>query len=412
MTRRRLAWCALAGAVLFATAAASWWAFAVPILVKYPTDLHVTPRYEGEFTLFVDPATAAPLATPLRVPLDIKRDIRSIRDESDSSRVVVKEAITQRATGLFHETQTNVYVMDRRTLQNVADNRAFAFDSSNVVDRSGTYRLNLPFDTSPSAMYPIYKNETAMTYRMRASTTAPDTGAPGLELHTFKGSASEVPLDAAYLAELNKTVALPKSMSLEQLKPRLEAFGLDIEATLGAVAPVITPEDAATLSRVAAKPIPLLYVLSFEGTAAVETTTGAEVDVGAREWVGAKPMPADVAALRAVMAHYSDVPEAVAAGDALAALSSAPATKLFEYRYQQTRTSVADIAGEVRSMRNQIRLVERYVPLSLLGVAALSLAASAFAFSSRRGRAIDVSTAQKVVGTAPGREPVSTGAPR
>jgi hypothetical protein len=382
------------------------------MLVKYPTDLHVTPRYEGEFTLFVDPATAAPFATPLRVPLEIEREIRSIRTESDSSRVVVEETMTQRAGDLFQETQTNVYVMDRRTLQNVDDDRAFAFDRSNVVDRSGSYRLNLPFDTSRSAAYPIFKNETATTYRMRASTSAPSVEEAGLELHNFKGSAREVPLDSAYRAELNKMVALPLSVSLVQLEPRLEAFGLDIDATLAAIAPVITPADAATLSRFAAQPIRLLYVLSFQGTAAVETTTGAEVDVGAREWVGAKPMPADVAALRTVMAHYPDVPAAVVADDALAALSAAPATKLFEYRYQQTRASVADIAGDVRSMRNQIRLVERYVPLSLLGVAALSLAVSALAFSSRPRQAIDVRTAPKVVGTAPQREPVSSGRPR
>ena len=48
----------------FAAMALLWTAFAVPALVKYPTDLDVTPRYEGTFTLFVDPTTAAPLATP------------------------------------------------------------------------------------------------------------------------------------------------------------------------------------------------------------------------------------------------------------------------------------------------------------------------------------------------------------
>ena len=48
----------------FVAIALLWSAFAVPVLVKYPTDLDVTPRYEGTFTLFVDPTTAAPLATP------------------------------------------------------------------------------------------------------------------------------------------------------------------------------------------------------------------------------------------------------------------------------------------------------------------------------------------------------------
>jgi hypothetical protein len=70
-------------------AALLWPGFAVPRLVKYPTDLDVTLRYQGVFTLFVDPTTAAPLTTPRQVRLDIERHIRSLGDESGASRVVV-----------------------------------------------------------------------------------------------------------------------------------------------------------------------------------------------------------------------------------------------------------------------------------------------------------------------------------
>jgi hypothetical protein len=247
---------------------------------------------------------------------------------------------------------------------------------------------------------------------MRASATAPNTDEAGLHLRNFAGSAHEVPVDPAYLAELDKSVTLPRSMTLDQLAPRLKALGLDVDATLAAIAPVITPEDLATLSRIAAQPIPLQYVLSFEGTAAIETTTGAEVDVGAHEWLGVKPVLADVAELRAVIAHYPEIPEAAAAGDALAALSAAPATKVFEYRYQQTRASVGDIAGEVTSMRNQIRLAERYVPFALLGAAALSLALGAFVYSRRRRPATGVPTPSPVLSPTPERVPVSSGRPR
>jgi hypothetical protein len=168
----------------------------------------------------------------------------------------------------------------------------------------------------------------------------------------------------------------------------------------------------ATLAQIAAKPIPLEYVLSFEGTAAVETTTGAEVDVGAVERVGAKPVLADVAALQALIAHYPDVLAAVAAGDALAALSSAPATRLFEYRYQQTPASVADIATEVKAMRNQIRLAEIYVPFGLLGVAALSVAVGAFVFWHRGREANDVHSAVPAYEPEPERGSVSSGVTR
>lgn len=396
----------------FVAMAVLWWVFAVPMLVKYPSDLDVTPRYAGTFTLFVDRTTATPLATPLQVPLDIERHIRALDHESGSSRVVVEETITQRAGDIVDATQTNVYVMDRRSMQNVADERAYAFDPSNVVDRSGAYRLNLPFNTSPDSTYAIYKNEIGTTYDMRRSTTAPTADVAGLHLHNFVGSRSEVPLDDAYLRELRKSVALPKATTLDELKPQLKAAGLDIDAVLAAVGPEITANDLATLARLAAKPIPLQYFLSFDGTAGVETTTGAEVDVAATESVGVKPVLADVATLQAIIAHYPNIPEAVAAGEALAAQTSAPATKLFEYHYEQTPASVADIAGEVTSMRNQIRVVEQYVPLGLLAVAGLSLAIGAFVSWRRRRPTSDMRTAPLRARPPTQRERVSSGSAR
>ena len=146
------------------------------------------------------------------MPLDIERHIRSLGDESGSSRVVVEETITQQAGDLVDATQTNVYVMDRRTLQNVADDRAYAFDPSNVVDRSGAYRLNLPFDTSSDATYAIYKNEIAHDLRDAREHDRADhrRGRPApAQLHRRRRS--EVPLDDAYLAELNKSRGAARS---------------------------------------------------------------------------------------------------------------------------------------------------------------------------------------------------------
>lgn len=375
----------LAIAAVFVVLAVSWSAFAVPALVKYPTDLDVTPRYAGTFTLFVDPATAAPLETPTSVPLEIVRELRALGRESGSSRVLVEETITQKAGALVDTTQTNVYVMDRRTLKNVADERAYAFDPSNVVDRSGAYRLNLPFDTSSTSTYEIYKNEIGTTYELRGDPATPATEEAGLRLETFTASVEDVPLDPAYVAELNKLVPLPGSLRLDQLGPQLLAAGIDVNALLAAVLPVITPEDFAILSGVAATPGPLVYVQSFEGRARVEPTTGAEVDVGATESVGAKPLLADLATLQSLIGRYPDVPEAVRVAEALDGLASAPPIELFEFEYEQTPASVAAVAGEVRSMRDRIRLAERQIPFALFGAAALSLAVGGYVYW-RRGR--------------------------
>ncbi len=376
--------------VVFVAAAVLWWAVAVPKLVKYPTDLDASPHYAGTFTVYVDPATTAPLATPLDLPLTVDRHIQAVGAQSGANRVVVDETITQHAGSLVNTTQHNVYVMDRSTLQNVADPRAYAFDPANVVDRSGAYRLNLPFDTSTTSTYTIYKNEIAGTYVMRGDLTEPTTHEAGLDLQRFQTSVVDAPLSPAYLKELGKSVSLPSSLTLDQLKPQLKTMGVDVDALLAAMTPYLTPDDLATLTQIAARPIGLQYLLSFGGNVAVEPTTGAEVDVAVTESIGARPVMPDLPALQTILTHYPNVPEAAAAGQALAKLGTAPPVKLFSYHYQQTPASVADIAHQVSSMRNQVRLAKVYVPIGLSIVALLCFGFAAATFLLHRRVPLDV----------------------
>ena len=382
----------IVGAVGIALVAVAllWWAAAVPRLVKYPTDIDASPQYKGTFTVYVDPASAAPLATPLQVPLTIDRHIKANGSQSGADRVLVDETIDLHAGTLVNTTQHNVYVMDRSTLANVADPRAYAFDPANVVDRSGAYRLNLPFDTSTSNSYPIYKNEIAATYQMQGDSSQPTTREAGLDLQRFVTSVSDAPLSAAYVNELSKAVPLPSTLTLDQLKPQLKQMGVDVDALLAAMTPYLTPDDLATLMQIAGNPIGLKYVASFEGNAAVEPTTGAEVDVGVKETVGAHPVMPDLPALQTILTHYPNVPEAKTASDALAKLSTAPAVSLFSYDYQQTPESVADIGGQVSSMRNQIRLVRIYIPYGLLFLGIIGVAAAALMFFQHRHELLHV----------------------
>jgi hypothetical protein len=382
-TRHRYPRTALWVAGGLAAAVVAWLVVGIPTFVKYPTDLDASPRYEGTFSLLVDPATAAPLAQPVEMPLTVDRHIEAIGDESGSSQVLVRETISQRAGELVDVTQTNDYVMDRSTLKNVADDRAFAFDESNVVDRSGAYRLNLPFDTSRDETYEIYKNEMDDTYRMVADTETPTSDVEGLQLSNFTASVEEAPLSDAYLAELNKAVPLPASLTLDEIKPQLLAAGIDVDAVVAALTPVLTADDAATLTAFAADPIPLDYVLSFDGRAAVEPVTGAEVVVAVSETVGARPQLTSLPALQEVLGHYPDIPEAAAASDALDDLAAGPATPLFEYSYEQTPASVADVADQARSMRLQVLLAKVWLPVALAAGAVLSLVVGALVFLRR-----------------------------
>ncbi len=369
---------------VLALAALAWMVIGVPTFVKYPTDLEASPHYKGTFRAFVD-LSMAPLAQPMTVPLTIDRHIQAIGDQSGASKVLVRETIDQKAGDLVNTSQTNDYVMDRSTLKNVADDRAYAFEKSNVVDRAGAYRLNLPFDTSRDETYPIYKNEIAKTYTLVPDKKTPTSEVEGLTLSNFRGRVNEAPLSDAYLAQLNKAVKLPSSLTLDQLAPHLLAAGIDVDAVIAALTPVLTPQDATTLSTFAAQPIPLRYVLSFDGRAAIEPVTGAEVRVGAIETVGARPVLTNLPALRQVLSHYPGVPAAVDANAALGNLANAPATKLFQFDYRQTPASVADIADKASSMRRQILAAKVWLPLGLAAAAVLSLAIGGAVYV-RRGR--------------------------
>src|SRR4249920_2118170 len=98
-----------------------WRAVAVPALVRFPTDLDVTPKYTGSVTLYIDPATHLPLSEPKKYPLDIVRSLKADGKESSKDLVVVDEKLQLKAAPLFDFTQENQYVMNRRSMQNVKD---------------------------------------------------------------------------------------------------------------------------------------------------------------------------------------------------------------------------------------------------------------------------------------------------
>jgi hypothetical protein len=381
---------ALWTAGVLAVAAAAWLLIGVPRVVKYPADVDARPGYEGTFTLLVNPTTAAPLDEPLALPLRVDRHIEGLPGQSSSSEAVVRETITQKAGQIMDTTQTNQYVMDRSTMLNVADDRAYAFEPANVVDRSGAYRLNLPFGTAPDAALDIYSNEIGATYRMAADTQTPTTEVEGLELLNFTGSVTDAPVTSAYLTELSKSAPLPSALTLEQLKPHLQDAGLDVDALLAALGPRLTPADAATLAAFAADPIPLDYVLSFDGGASVEPVTGAQVVVASNQSVGVRPRPASLPAVQDLLSRYTDVPEAVVAAEVLNGFATGPAIPLFRYSFDQTPASVAEVAGTVASQRRLVQMAEVWLPVALIAGAIVSLVVGGAMSRRRPGTPIDL----------------------
>ena len=253
-----------------------WRGAVVPAIVRYPTDLDVTPQYAGTVTLYIDPATHLPLSEPRTFDLTVARHLVADGAASSKDRVVVKEDLHLVATGLFDFTQQHQYVMDRRSMQNVPDERAWAFTPDNVVDRAPDYRLNFPFDTKLQA-YAVYKNETESTYQATPAGTT--TRIAGITAADFDAHADPLPVSPAYLASLDTAVQLPRALTLDELKPILASAGFDIDASLPGLLAALSPEDVATVTALATSSVDLAFELSFTGTDSIDRYTGSTMDV-------------------------------------------------------------------------------------------------------------------------------------
>jgi hypothetical protein len=372
--KRRRRWpavIAIASGGLLLLAALGWRSVAVPALVKFPTDVDQRPQYEGTFTLFVDPATAAPLVEPTIAALTVDRHVEGLPDESGASRVVVRETITFDVEGLASATQVHQYAMDRRTNVNVADHRAWAFEDTNTLDRSGAYWVALPKDIDGTSTLPMYKDEVGGRF---AATGGPETEVvEGLDLVGVVSTPTTMPLTEAYLRSLDAVVPLPRSLGFEQLKPSLIAAGVPVDEAMAALVEVATPEELATLGELIAQPIPLEYVVTFGGTIFAEPRTGAIVDVTSIvDRISVRPAAEALPPLLAVLERYRDRATIAAVIDGLERVASDP-LPVFEYRYAQTPASAQEIARWVSDQRDRMDLAERTIPLAVAVTGAVTV---------------------------------------
>jgi hypothetical protein len=269
-----------------------------------------------------------------------------------------KVAIVRAAAGSrFDAIELNI----RAFMVNVTDDRAWSFTPENLVDRGGAFRLAFPFDTE-AVEYPVFNNQTNVRYSA-ASSGSGEAG--GLDVLLFQAKLDPQPATPAYLESLAEAVSLPDALTLEQLKPTLAKFGLDLDALLPELLAAVNEEDRNTLIQLAGQPVALTYLFGLEGTEAVEPNTGQVVQVQAvTETVAAQPDPAAVGTLRDIFGRYPDSPAAVTATQALDALTAQP-IKVFENVYSQTPESVDDVAGTISDAKSQIDLAENTVPAAL-----------------------------------------------
>ncbi|MDY7103723.1 MAG: porin PorA family protein [Actinomycetota bacterium] len=350
----------LVGSVLVALGAillvgAPIWRFAVaPELIKFPTDVDQSLTYEGTLRLFVDPATATPLAEPTELTMTVERDVVADSDASGANTVVIDETITIEAEGLAPLEQRFRYVMDRSDAENVADDRAFAYDEANVIDRSGTWRLALPQDVDADETYPIYKNETADAVLAQAAADDPTGELDGLDVINLAATTEPTQVTDAYVASISTLVPLPDTLTVDGLRPVLAQAGLDLDALVAELGPALGEAELGALTAALDAEVAITYLDGVTSTDAVEQRTGAVVDVQTvQEMLVAQPDVTALAGFAELLQPFADVP---AVADAMAAVAGLEATTIpvFELDYAQTPASTEDLVAEVKDQLSAI----------------------------------------------------------
>lgn len=362
-----------------------WLAVAPGQLVKFPSDVNKTIVAKGTIAVSINPLTGQPLSPPERLPLLISRHFRVLRS-SGSQAIVGEHSVEQLGPIALQLNQQ--YVIDRRSMRDVASANAWAYRPSDVVNRSPFYSINLPLDTG-SGPYPIWKNEVGRPYEFRrVGTTVRD----GVTLVELAGSLASAPAQRSYLDQLTP-LGLPGRVTIAELAPELRAVGLDPAQFEARVLPRLSAGDRATVRADLAKPLPVHYLVSVDTHLLVEPTTGIIVSLQRiDQTLSAKPDFGGLAGLLGILTKPQYASDPVLGGTLSTLLGLAGrsfSAKLIEIDYGQTPASVADMASYASSKASDADLVQTTVPLVWLIVAALVTLAGAGLALRTRGSTTD-----------------------
>jgi hypothetical protein len=354
-------------------AAVVWRPVVVPKVVKFPAAVNLTTHYQGTFVAFADQRTGLPLAHPLVAPLTIDRVIKGLPSQTGAHTALVQEAVTAHL-GNQTVTQSNVYALDRRSMKNVADPKAYTFGPNTVIDRGGTVYLNLPMNTpSRGASYQAWKPETGTAYPLVSA--SPATLVVGrLNTVNLVGTLPPTPV-GAYDETALRAQGLPSSLSAAQVAVVLQSVGINVPQAAAALSRVLSPSEMVTVAAAMNAPVPLQYLQYGSGNIAVDPTSGVIVRFSnVVDGVQARPVLTGLDPALAVLRRHAGDPAVASLLGSLAKLAALPPQHVFEMRYSQTPASVTSMASYARSQDRQIRLASYTIPVGLLGLGIVVLA--------------------------------------
>jgi hypothetical protein len=377
---------------------------AVPALERFPLNIDETTHYTGTATTAVDSETLLPLATPTVEPLSLSRHVKVI--DGDYERAVVRETVTIKA-GPTTSVEKYRYVMDRRSMKFVKDPRQFAFgDPTATIHAAGAYRINFAMGTNADGKYLSYIPEADASVPLVLTEGRHHHGDAGIDVMDF-ASTLEKPV-APYYRDHLEAMGLPMQVTAAQLQGQLAAAGINVNAALADVLPLLSPDESKLLADTLTKPIPLQYFFEVGGKVSIEPKTGALVDVHAqREGIAVKPDLSGVTALAPLFAKFSTIPSVNALSTGLAALAGRDPQAVQDLQYKQTVPSSVSAADTARGMGRRMTLAERWIPgaMALVGLVLLVLGLIGWRRAGKRSGGDDSPAAPVTPASIPEREP-------
>ena len=302
--------------------------------------------------------------------------------------------------GATHSTETNVYALNRRTMQAVANPKAYTFKPGNTPNRYASYYVTLPMGLTKTTNLPIWKPESGTTYTLHpaAKSAATPAKVDGLSALWYSG---RLPMTAAPAYEVSGLASrgLPRSLTPAQVTALLNAEGIPVSTLEASLLPVLTASQLKTLTAVLSKPVTMQYFIFGSGLVAAEPQTGTILKLeNVIDGVAARPDPTALKTVVSILDQHLAVPGVPAAVAIMNRIASAPPAPVYELRYTQTPAAVATMAAQARHAISQMNLATTDLPIGL-GILGLLLVSPAAVHIIRRRRAAAAALRPPMPGT-------------
>ncbi len=363
-----------------------WRFLIVERLMLFPQGFQFSSESQSEIVWYIDPATSSPLppGAENRSLIQVTKELRSIDDQYDSMIALVEERTIYRGFPTGEAMSISVYALDRHSMRNVTDERAYDWDPSNPVDRSGSYYPAFPRDPSKNRGYPLWKSEIGEPVEM---VYLNDQEEEGTRLACFRWKINP---DEKKKVDPNmlRGFGIAKEVSWAQLKTSLLSMGIDLDAIIGEALGLLDQEERTQLVQLLEKPLPVNFYWSGISETLVESKLGIPIKFqNNTETLSMELDPTPLLDLVGILMRHSSNP---LIGKGIAGMMELGSTfkgqiKIFDLHINTSEESAREAMDWAKKLLPKVDLARIYIPwiLILTGIA-LSFAGIIFARKASR----------------------------